>query len=512
MSGQTAVAVGAAASWRGWRAAAPALVVGLAILGALFSTEIVAAVQVWDSSSAYSHCFFVLPIALYLAWDRRASLPGTPIAPLPWLAVGALPLGLAWLVAERIGVMEGRQLVLLCFVQLLFLAVLGWRMWWALSAALLYLFFLVPFGAFLTPYLQHFTARFIEIGLNLLGIPNYVDDFLIDIPAGRFFVAEACAGLRFLIASIAFGVLYACLIYRSYWRRLAFIAASILIPIVANGFRALGIVLLGHILGSAEAAATDHVLYGWMFFSIVILLLILAGLPFREDTAEATPPASPAMRETAPAGPMRPLVAALLLALLAAVGPASAAWLDAAARRAALAAPPMPVAPPDCRAEPPSPAVNGRAVARFTCDGTPMTVVIQTFAPRVNPGVILAAQRAVSGEFVGGEAETSSMAVSGLGPARWRVVSTDSPTRMTVSAVWIDGRPGAGGLADRIRQGANSVLGSPYHPVLMAVSLDLPPAWNNPEIQQRARALVARVLAAQAPIAEAIARLGAAGQ
>jgi len=37
---------------------------------------------------------------------------------------------------------------------------------------------------------------------------------------------------------------------------------SIVVPIIANGFRALGIVWLGHILGSAEAAATDHVLYG----------------------------------------------------------------------------------------------------------------------------------------------------------------------------------------------------------------------------------------------------------
>ena len=40
---------------------------------------------------------------------------------------------------------------------------------------------------------------------------------------------------------------------------------------------------LGHLLGSAQAAATDHVLYGWIFFSIVILLLIVIGLPFRQD-------------------------------------------------------------------------------------------------------------------------------------------------------------------------------------------------------------------------------------
>ena len=47
-------------------------------------------------------------------------------------------------------------------------------------------------------------------------------------------------------------MLYACLMYRSTGRRVGFVIASILVPIIANGFRALGIVLLGHVLGSAQ--------------------------------------------------------------------------------------------------------------------------------------------------------------------------------------------------------------------------------------------------------------------
>ena len=275
--------------------AGPALLVGLTLLGLLFHEESAAAVKVWNDSTAYSHCWFVLPIALYLAWDRRHGLAGLRVEPLPWMGLLAIPGVIAWMAADRMGIMEGRQLVAMSFVQLLFLAVLGWRVWWVMSAPLLYLYFLVPFGAFLTPYLQTFTLHFSLIGLKVLGIPFYADAFLIETPSGRYFVAEACAGLRFLIAAIAFGVLYACLIYRSYHKRALFMVASIIIPIIANGFRALGIVLLGEWLGSAEAAAADHILYGWMFFSIVILLLILAGMPFREDTVttvrEVPPPA-----------------------------------------------------------------------------------------------------------------------------------------------------------------------------------------------------------------------------
>ena len=270
--------------------AVAAIGLGLLALVAVFWPECRAAVKVWIDSTAYGHCFLVAPLAAYLAWDRRRALAGLLPRPTPALALAGLPLPLLWLAAQRLGIMEGRQLVAMGFVELLFLAVLGWRLFRALSGPLLYLVFLVPFGAFITPALQSVTAHFIDAGLTVLAIPHFSNDMYIEIPAGAFFVAEACAGLRFLIAAVAFGVFYALLNYRSTGRRVAFIAASVVIPIIANGLRALGIVVLGHVLGSAEAAAADHLIYGWVFFSFVMLLLVAAGLPLREDPAP--PPAS----------------------------------------------------------------------------------------------------------------------------------------------------------------------------------------------------------------------------
>ena len=173
------------------------------------------------------------------------------------------------------------------FAELLFFTMLGPRLWWRLAGPLLYLYFLVPFGAFLTPKLQDITTVFVTHGLRILHIPAYITGYTIEIPEGTFLIAEACAGLRFLIAAVAFGCLYALTMYRSPVRRAIFIGISIVVPIIANGFRALGIILLGHVLGSAQAAETDHVLYGWVFFSAVILILIVLGLRFREDTMTA---------------------------------------------------------------------------------------------------------------------------------------------------------------------------------------------------------------------------------
>ena len=146
MSVQTLSVVDLTRPWRQFGTTLPALVLGLALLGVIFQAEAMAAIGVWCTSTAYSHCFFVIPIAAYLAWDRRHSLAGMAPRPMPWAAVAVLPLGVVWLAAERIGIMEGRQIIVVTVVQVLFLAVLGWRMWWALSAALLYLYFLVPFG------------------------------------------------------------------------------------------------------------------------------------------------------------------------------------------------------------------------------------------------------------------------------------------------------------------------------------------------------------------------------
>ena len=202
-----------------FRLAAPVLGVGLLLLLLLFHTEAIAAVRVWIDSTAYNHCFLVLPIVAYLLWDRREVLTSTTPIPNPWFALAAIPVIMLWLLAERLGIMEGRQLMVMTLVEIFFLSVLGWRLCYLLIGPLLYLYFLVPFGAFITPALQGFTTSFIVHGLNLMNIPNYSDGFAIEIPEGSFLVAEACAGLRFLIASIAFGCLYVMLMYRSPIRR-----------------------------------------------------------------------------------------------------------------------------------------------------------------------------------------------------------------------------------------------------------------------------------------------------
>ena len=226
--------------------------------------------------------------------------------------------------------------------ELVILAAIGPYLFRRLLAPLLFLVFLVPFGGFLVPSLQRVTAEIAVAGLHALHIPVFSDGLMIEIPEGTFEIAEACAGLRFLIAAIVFGCFFAVVMYRSWTRRAVFIALSVVVPIAANGVRALGIVVLAHILGSAAAAETDHILYGWIFFTIVIMVLIVIGMGFAE---QAPPPATPPTGAARPPAPWRAAVAVAAAVLLSAMGPAYAAWLDRDVSRGPIAGLPG-VAPP----------------------------------------------------------------------------------------------------------------------------------------------------------------------
>ncbi|MGE3783389.1 MAG: exosortase A, partial [Alphaproteobacteria bacterium] len=319
------------------------IAVACAAFGIAFQYEIAAAVRVWDDSTAYNHCYLVLPLVGVLLWMRRDVL--AQLRPEPsWWALALLPPASAlWLAAALLDVHEAAQLSVVLLFEILLLAVLGWQVFRALLAPLLFLFFLVPFGAFLVPLLQTYTTAFTVFGLQLLGIPVFADGFIIQIPAGTFEVAEACAGLRFLIASIVFGCFFAVVVYRSPWRRAAFIALSIVLPIVANGFRALGLVVLGHILGDAASAMADHIIYGWLFFTIVMLLLIAIGIGFKEDARPSLPRTMPIT--AAPSTRLGSVTAVGLL--LALTGPAYLYWVERASAAPIAAAKLLTVLPQD---------------------------------------------------------------------------------------------------------------------------------------------------------------------
>jgi exosortase len=132
-------------------------------------------------------------------------------------------LGFSWLLADLAEVQVVRQYAFVLMIPFTVWAVLGTRVARAITFPLVFLIFAVPFGEFLLPPLMQFTADFTVTALQLTGIPVYREGLYFTIPTGSWSVVEACSGLRYLIASITLGSLYAYLTYRSWKYRVAFV-------------------------------------------------------------------------------------------------------------------------------------------------------------------------------------------------------------------------------------------------------------------------------------------------
>ncbi len=263
--------------WTRWpRHLAALTLLSVAIL-AIFHRDAADMAGIWWNSWTFSHCLLMVPMIGWLVSQRTALLkPLTPVfwwPALVWMA-GA---GLVWLVGEAAGVALFRQLGLVLMLQGAVAATLGEKLVRGLLFPLGYALLLVPFGEELVPLLQTLTAHISVALLHLSGIPARMEGVFITTPAGFFEVAEACSGVNFLIAMLAYAVFAAHLCFRSWTRRIVFVVLALITTILANALRAYGTMVAAEIWGIEAAGGIDHVIYGWVFFGLVILVVMLAA-------------------------------------------------------------------------------------------------------------------------------------------------------------------------------------------------------------------------------------------
>jgi exosortase A len=291
------------------------LVVLIALLW-LFRETAQAMVAIWSRSETFAHAFLVPPIALWLIWRKRAQIARTPIAPSPLWLVPLLGSCLAWLLGQLVAVNAVTQMALVAMIICSVPAVMGSRVARVVAFPLLFLFFAVPVGEFLIEPMMEGTADFTVAALRLSGIPVYREGLQFVIPSGNWSVVAACSGVRYLIASTMVGTLFAYLNFHSMRRRLAFVAFAVAVPIVANWLRAYMIVMIGHLSSNQLAAGADHLIYGWLFFGVVVLLMFMVGSRFVDALPAAEPTPTPAAAGSAAARRGGWLAAGALLALL----------------------------------------------------------------------------------------------------------------------------------------------------------------------------------------------------
>jgi exosortase A len=248
-------------------------------------------VSIWYRSETFAHGFTILPISLWLVWQKRRELarllPRPELSPWPIAAIALA--SVAWLVGDLADVLAARHFAWVTLLVAGIWMILGNEVTRRLAFPLAFLYLAVPFGEFMVPTLIEWTADFTVAALRASGVPVLRDGMTFQIPSGSWSVVEACSGVRYLIASFTVGLLYAYVSYTSLSRRIAFVVASLLVPILANWLRAYGIVMIGHLSNNRLAVGIDHIIYGWIFFGVVMLLLFWAGSFFQERAPHALP-------------------------------------------------------------------------------------------------------------------------------------------------------------------------------------------------------------------------------
>ena len=308
-----------------WRVALPMVVVAVVGILVAYWRTAESIVAIWSRSETFQHGFLIVPISIWLIWTRRDAV--ARIAPTPdplgfLLLAGA---GLAWLVAAAGQVQFIQQFALVAMIPAAVIAVAGRRVAIALTFPLAFLLFGVPVGEALIPPLMEWTADSTVTLLRWSGIPVLREGLFFTIPSGNWSVVEGCSGVRYLIASITVGALFAYLSYQRAWKRALFVVLSVLVPIVANGMRAYMIVMIAHLSDNKLAHGVDHFIYGWVFFGIVMLLLFWVGSFWRDE-----PVSNHAIRQS-PASAGRTASAAAAAIVLATAWPLYASLLDRSA-------------------------------------------------------------------------------------------------------------------------------------------------------------------------------------
>jgi exosortase A len=283
----------------------------------LFWRDTADIIGIWWNSSTFNHCLIIVPILAWLVAQRRHQLAQlTPHGYWPallYIAAG----GLGWLLGDAAGVALARHAGLIMMLQGSVAAILGLNVFRGMVFPLFYMFFLIPFGEEFVPILQTVTAKMCMVMLGWTGIPAYIDGIFITTPNGYFKVAEACAGVMFLVAMVAYGALVANLCFQRWSRRISFMAVCVVVPIIANGIRAFGTIYIAEHVGIEFAKGFDHVFYGWIFFAIVIAIVMAIGWRFFDKAADAVA-FDPATLQGAPTRRITTSAAAFLVVLLGA--------------------------------------------------------------------------------------------------------------------------------------------------------------------------------------------------
>ena len=238
---------------------------------AFYWKSIIELIDLWNSSSTYSHGYLIPLVTLYLIISKNKLLINTPLKPSPLLLIPLVFTLLLWLFAT----ITETKTIELSLLPLVFIftytSIIGYKSSLLIATALLYLLLAVPIWNILIPTLQDMAVFFNQHALSLAGFPTYIENTSVTIPAGTFEIEDGCSGIRYLVVSLALGSLFSLMNYKSLKPALILLVLSFVFPVILNWIRIYIIILIGHFSEMQSPLVTKHHTFGWVLYGISLI-------------------------------------------------------------------------------------------------------------------------------------------------------------------------------------------------------------------------------------------------
>jgi exosortase len=233
-------------------------------------------VENWETDEDMGHGFFVIPIAIWVAWRRRDRLQGLFPHGNSWglalVVLGMVQLFIGTLGAEvflqRTAFLVSLSGVIICLV--------GWPGMRALAFPVFLLFFMISIPQViynqLTLPLQLFASMVAENVLNFIGIPTLREGNVLELASQKLSVVEACSGIRSLISLAFLSLVYGYYFDDKRWMRPVLLVLTVPIAIFTNAAR---VTITGIVSEWKKEFAEGlfHSMEGWVIFMMALVLL-----------------------------------------------------------------------------------------------------------------------------------------------------------------------------------------------------------------------------------------------
>jgi len=317
----------------GWRTAGLLLAGMFIMILVLYRETMLYLGNLWSrvGDGPYGHGFLVLAVALYMIYHRRekvlALVPCPGARALPAVAASVL----LWLAATLADIQVVQVISLLPLILAVTWAVTGGRVTRQLLMPVMFTAFALPVWSPLLPVLREITSTGAFFLIRLSGITAFLQDYEVQLPAGRLSIESACGGLHYLLAALTLGIFYAWLHYRDFRARLLVVVTAAGAAVLANILRVTVIIYLAYMTDMQHPLVKHHLMLGWYLFgALVLVLLFIDHMLYRRRLVVAGAATVPAVTARSSNCGCSLVQYGLLLAVVATLlvsGPVIAGWL-----------------------------------------------------------------------------------------------------------------------------------------------------------------------------------------